>query len=223
MQLMQDGMAQSGTVVSAKFQSAGKGQRGKLWVSKPGENIAMSVVLADVRDMDMFRMAFLVPVCVRQVLQEFMPECQVVIKWPNDIYVHDKKICGILIENVFRGSSLKGSVVGIGINLNQSEFGLPDKVPTSVVLETGRRHNPLDVIVAVRAAVLNGLRLPLAMLQEDYNRFLWRKGAEVTLKEVASETICEGSVVAVNADFELVVKDVQQRVHRFGFGSVQWL
>lgn len=223
MQLLQDGMAQSGTVVSAKFQSAGKGQRGKLWTSRPGENVAMSIVLADMQHMDMFRMAFLIPVCVRQVVQDLMPECQVCIKWPNDIYVNDKKICGILIENVFRGSSLKSAVVGIGINLNQSDFGLPDKIPTSVVLETGRTLIPEEVIASVRTAILNGLRRPVRILMEEYNRFLWKRGISVRLGEVASGALLRATVLEVNADFELTVQDGDQQVSRFGYGSVQWL
>jgi len=224
MQLLQDGMAQSGTVVSAKFQSAGKGQRGKLWSSSPGQNVAMSLILADMQHMDMFRMAFLVPVSVRQVLQSFMPECQVLIKWPNDIYVNDRKICGILIENVFRGSSLKSAVIGIGINVNQSDFGLPDKkVPTSLLLETGRTYVPEEIIAAVRAAVLDGLERSSDDLRQEYNRFLWKQDTAVRLGMTASGESFQGAVQEVNADFELVVKRNDGALCRFSFGSVQWL
>lgn len=223
MQLLQDGMAQSGTVVSAKFQSAGKGQRGKLWRSSPGQNVAMSLILADMQHMDMFRLAFLVPVSVRQVLQSFMPECQVLIKWPNDIYVNDRKICGILIENVFRGSSLRSAVIGIGINVNQSDFGLPDKVPTSLLLETGRAHVPEDIIAAVRAAVLKGLERSSGSLWQEYNRFLWKRDTCVRLGMATSGELLQGTVQGVNADFELVVRRDDGELCRFSFGSVQWL
>ncbi len=114
MQAIQDGLAQHGNVIMAHHQSMGKGQRGKQWQSIAGESVAMSLILNHETLVDIFYLSFLIPVAVRHVLQDYMPECQVCIKWPNDIYVNDKKIAGILIENVFRGMTVKHSVIGVG-------------------------------------------------------------------------------------------------------------
>jgi BirA family biotin operon repressor/biotin-[acetyl-CoA-carboxylase] ligase len=222
MQLVQDGMAQNAMVVTALYQSAGKGQRGKQWVGAKGENIAMSLILENLEAVDIYFLSFLIPVCVRQVLSEYMPECQVCIKWPNDIYVNDKKIAGILVETVFRGNSMKSAVVGIGINVAQTVFEQMDKMPTSMLLEAGKQVDTLELIAAVRAMVLHTLSNALSELRIVYNKYLWQYQQSVLFRSVENHQVFEGVILGVNSDFELILQ-VDNAVQYYRFGTIQWL
>lgn len=127
--------AEEGSVWIADFQTAGRGQRGNKWESSEGENLTFTVLL---------RPEFLHPaqqfqisqVCALGVCRYLSDKgLPVKIKWPNDIYIADKKICGMLIENSVRGDKLAVSISGIGLNLNQKVFSSDAPNPTSLLLE----------------------------------------------------------------------------------------
>jgi len=125
----------NGTVVVTHYQNAGKGQRGNAWYSEPGKNLTFSLVLKPklIGVKDAFILSKLVSLAICKYLENVVDE-EVFIKWPNDIYVGDKKICGILIENQFRGNRIEYAIVGVGLNVNQSEFeGL--NTATSLLLQ----------------------------------------------------------------------------------------
>ena len=127
------------SVIAAREQTAGRGQRGNTWTSAPGENLTFSVLLrhpAGFPPSALIRVNWLAAVSVRDFLRSEGVEA--VIKWPNDIYVGRRKICGILIENRTRSDRESLSVIGIGLNLNQTEFPSSLPNPTSFRLLTGR-------------------------------------------------------------------------------------
>ncbi len=111
-----------GTVVLAQFQYGGRGQQGNYWESEAGKNLLFSVILYP-RFLDagsQFYLSKIVSLALVDLLQEETDDVK--IKWPNDIYVGNRKIAGILIENSVKGAVLDFSVVGIGLNLNQERF-----------------------------------------------------------------------------------------------------
>ncbi|WP_374948457.1 biotin--[acetyl-CoA-carboxylase] ligase [Mucilaginibacter sp.] len=112
-----------GTVIMAEDQFAGRGQRENVWYAEPGKNLTFSILLkpnfVDARmQFDVTRVASL---GVYDALSPLLGN-QLSIKWPNDIYYGDKKLGGMLIENILQGSQIKNSVVGIGLNVNQNNF-----------------------------------------------------------------------------------------------------
>ena len=116
-----------GTVLAAREQTAGRGQRGNTWFSEPGKNLTFSIVLKyggrglkPLPAADAIWLNYLISVAVVDFLQSHAIWCKV--KWPNDVYVGKNKICGILIENTLEGDRLAASVIGVGININQREF-----------------------------------------------------------------------------------------------------
>lgn len=137
-----------GTVVMARAQTAGRGQRGNSWESSPGENITMSMLLRPrhVSPSAQFVISQAVSVGIVNVLRRYLPDHEVSVKWPNDIYVGDRKICGILIENVLSGSSIDYSIVGMGINVNQREFLSDAPNPVSLYQLLGQRLD-IDTLV----------------------------------------------------------------------------
>ena len=135
------------SVLSTLEQSKGRGQKGNSWSSDPGENLTFSIVLKyaltlpeslkpallmPLKATDQFAVSEAASLAVVDLLSEY--GIQAKIKWPNDIYVNDKKICGILIEHAVRGKNMTHSIVGIGLNVNQSKFDPALPNPTSMVL-----------------------------------------------------------------------------------------
>lgn len=122
------------TVWGAEFQSAGRGQRGNVWESKRGENLMFSILLKpdNFLSVNQFVLSEIVALGVVSYLADLGLDAR--IKWPNDIYIGDKKICGILIENVLSGDRLSVCVAGVGLNLNQKSFESDAPNPISVAL-----------------------------------------------------------------------------------------
>lgn len=141
--LLNEKNIKSGTVILADYQSVGKGQRGASWQSEWGKNLLYSLYIEhDNLSYDNQRdLNFAVALAVKETIDDFVN--QVKIKWPNDIYVKDRKIAGILIENQLNGSNIKSSIIGVGLNLNQVEF--QNLNATSLLLETGVETNLIDV------------------------------------------------------------------------------
>ena len=124
------------TVVCAREQTAGIGQRGNVWHSEPGKNLTFSLVLKPtfLPFEQQYMLTKTVSLGVADCLIPLLPVGQEVsIKWPNDIYIGMGKVCGILISNHVSGSSLSSSVVGIGLNVNQTAF--PEWIPNPVSLK----------------------------------------------------------------------------------------
>lgn len=122
--LIRDKMPIEGTLIVADEQLEGRGQRSNQWHSEPKLNFTGSYILrpAFLAAKDQFMLSASVALAVFDMVSEILMEETVKIKWPNDILVNGKKIAGILIENSLRGSNLDNSIVGIGINVNQTEF-----------------------------------------------------------------------------------------------------
>lgn len=129
-----------GTIIITNNQYAGRGQRGNNWSAAPGENLTFSIILKP--SFLPLHDQFLLNVCTALAVADFLVEagCNMVsVKWPNDVYVGPKKICGILVESQLRGNQLIWSVVGIGLNINQQTFSI--STATSLSLMTDRTHD----------------------------------------------------------------------------------
>ena len=123
------------SVVAAAYQSEGKGQGDHKWHSKPGENMLLSIILkdTDIKPSEQVKISNITAQSVVELLENH--SIQAWIKPPNDIWVDTKKICGILIEHSLRGNHISWSIIGVGLNVNQTLF--PDDLPnpTSMQLE----------------------------------------------------------------------------------------
>jgi BirA family transcriptional regulator, biotin operon repressor / biotin---[acetyl-CoA-carboxylase] ligase len=127
-----------GTVISADYQSTGKGQFDRKWLSNRGENLIMSIILLPnfLKANEQIFLNMAIALAIKDYLNDFNNGFS--IKWPNDIYYNDSKIAGILIQNQLQGELIKGSVVGIGLNLNQIDFDPLVLNPTSLKKITGQ-------------------------------------------------------------------------------------
>lgn len=142
--LIKEGNLNHGTVILADEQFAGRGQRDAKWLAKPGENLTFSFFLENVNLSvnHQFYLNCIVALALVKMLRKFNLDAS--IKWPNDIYIQKRKIAGILIENQLTSGMLKNSIIGIGLNVNQTEF---DGInATSLLLETEVRRTPMNVL-----------------------------------------------------------------------------
>ncbi|MDX5320067.1 MAG: biotin--[acetyl-CoA-carboxylase] ligase [Bacteroidota bacterium] len=111
-----------GTAIRADFQEKGRGQMGQSWLGNPGENIYVSLVLeVQVPVERQFYLNMAVCLALRETLAAYLPDVK--IKWPNDLYCQRQKLAGILIENHLQGANIHSSIIGIGVNVNQTDFG----------------------------------------------------------------------------------------------------
>lgn len=137
------------SVIAARCQTAGRGQGDHRWHSRPGENLTFSAVLkfgegglAPLAARDALLITETVTLALRLYLEGH--GVKVRIKWPNDIYVGDRKICGILIENILHGQDVVSSIIGIGLNLNQKDFPSDLPNPVSLTRLTGKPYDVED-------------------------------------------------------------------------------
>lgn len=135
-----------GSVVITDFQSKGKGQVGNTWESEAGKNLMFSLLIyPDFMPANrQFLISQIASLAVKEALEHYMDS--LTVKWPNDIYWKDKKICGILIENDLSGQHLYASVIGIGINVNQKMFHGDAPNPISMTQITGREYDRDEVL-----------------------------------------------------------------------------
>lgn len=158
-----------GTVIRADTQSAGRGQFGSKWLSAPGENLTLSLILYPnwLRAADQFRLSEAVALALHDCVRHLLPLPHTVnIKWPNDLYIGDRKVAGVLIQNALKGVFLQSSIVGIGLNVNQTRF--PAEVPnaTSLALAAGHTFD-LDEVAGMLFECLEQRYLQLRSAQAE--------------------------------------------------------
>ena len=168
------------TVVTAENQSKGKGQMGAKWVSETGKNLIVSILIKNIlkKKSQIFNLNFAIALSILDALIPYkIPK--LTIKWPNDIMSDDKKIAGILIENSIKSDKSIVSVIGIGININQSNF---DNLPKASSLKNimNQDFDKDEILNKVYSAILNRIeQLQIKSenkLLDDYNDKLFKKG-----------------------------------------------
>lgn len=137
--------APHGYTIACRTQTAGRGQRGNTWEAAPGMNLTFSTVLRPqaISAARQFELSMLVSMAVANVADSLLAPVgkHAAIKWPNDIYVDNKKICGILIENTLSGTAISRAIVGVGLNVNQTCFESDAPNPASIKTFTGRSYD----------------------------------------------------------------------------------
>lgn len=223
LQLCQQKQSVEGTVVITNNQTAGRGQRGNTWEAEPGTNLTFSLILKPtfLLASEQFMLNRAVSLGIADFLRSQLPKA-VKIKWPNDMLVQEKKICGVLIENVIQGSGLSAAVVGIGLNINQHRFS--NARATSLHLQTGILYD----LSTMLDELLHCLEVYWLMLREGrhetlnelYLEQLYAK--EETRLFKAGTEVFEGAITGVDAVGRLVINTAfGERV--FGMKEVEFV
>jgi BirA family transcriptional regulator, biotin operon repressor / biotin---[acetyl-CoA-carboxylase] ligase len=217
------GKAFHGNVFFAYEQTAGKGQRGKKWIAATGENIMMSIILEQKRLS--INEQFLLSACIAlgcfDLLNKYLPE-EISIKWPNDLYIRDRKAGGILIENILSGDNWRYAIVGIGININQTKFDKGLANPVSLKQATGKIFEVIDLAKELCGCIEKRYN-QLEIIKRDemiaeYNQHLYKRNKQVRLKK--GNEIFETIIKEVSPQGKLITVDEEER--SFDFGEVVW-
>lgn len=219
------------SVYAAKFQTAGRGQRGNRWDSSAGQNLTFSI-LVNLEHKDMphicAREQFLLSIISALTVSDFLRETGIEnkIKWPNDIYVRDKKICGMLLENILSGDSVSKSIVGIGLNLNQTEFP-PELVnPTSVLKITGTRQEPamaLERIVEIFNGHISRLAEKKDSLTAGFKERMYRLEVPGNYHDCIDGYDFTGKIKGISAEGLLLMEMPDNTVREYSFKEVSYI
>ena len=216
---------EEGTVVYAGEQSCGRGQLNNKWESEPLKNILFSIVLYPefLPIPQQFLLSKVVALGLADVVSMYVDE--VTIKWPNDIYIGNKKIAGILIENAIMGNVLGSSVVGIGLNINQLEYvgGAPN--PVSLASVTGRFYE-LEQIFSLLIEAIDKWYILLKegfvdLINQRYVEQLYRFGLKADYRDKTG--VFAGEITGVNEIGQLQIRLLNGDIRTYHFKEVSFL
>lgn len=214
-----------GTVVRAIEQTAGKGQPGNHWESEAKKNITMSLLLRPdfLSIVDHFYISIAMSLGITDYLKSKNID-EVCIKWPNDIYVGDKKICGILIENSIIGHTIDSSIIGIGLNINQEKFLSDAPNPVSLTNITGETYDvPTELnllcnsLLRRYAMLANGNQ---EILKEEYIARLYRFNKTANYKLPSTDTVFKAKITGVAPEGRLIMETDNGKIMKFAFKEV---
>lgn len=204
-----------GTLIHAGFQTAGRGADNSNWESEAGSNLTFSFVLYPdfLAAEAQFALNKFISLGIADFLSDHISR-QVKIKWPNDIYVDQNKIAGILVQNGIRGNSFQFSIIGIGLNVNQLEFSPAASRPVSMRMVTGKNYD-LEEILDQLCQALDRRYSQLASggmkaLDEDYLHLLYRYG-EVADYEIGGER-CQARISGISKYGRLVLEISKEKI-----------
>lgn len=216
-----------GTALAAHCQTAGKGQRGNHWESENWKNLTFSVLLHPkaILASHQFELLQIVAISIVKVLRAQLDTEEVYIKWPNDIYYRDKKICGILIENTLSGPCIEKSIVGIGVNVNQERFVSDAPNPVSmkqIAHRTFDLDNLLEYLVTQIVCDFDEYEKTLnaTQLAARYRFMMWRgEGFWPYIDNLTGQRF-EARIAAVAPTGHLTLADHDGKVRTYAFKEI---
>lgn len=208
MEQIRAGLAENGMAWQARHQTAGRGQLGRTWHSDISDNILMSIVIRPGNDF--LTSPFIFNMAVSLICRDFIAAKtakKVSIKWPNDLYINDRKAGGMLIENNYRGESWQWAVIGIGINVNQYAFPIHITQAVSFHQLTGQYYDPVSLARELHQRIV--MRLADWNKTEEetincYHDHLFKINEMVTL--ATEQHAFTTQIIGVDANGQLITK-----------------
>ena len=211
--------------VTASHQTSGRGQRGNVWASEQGKNLLMTLLVrpgCSLEAANQFLLSQTVAVALHAAMKYYGIDTR--LKWPNDIYVGDRKLAGILIELDYCGACVEQAIIGIGLNVNQVIFPPIDKVPVSMKMLLGHDtdvDNVLGSVLDCFSHYYNEMKLCGKTIAAEYRELLLGFGEERTFADA------EGLFTAVIEDIEptghLLLRRADGILSRYAFKEVEML
>jgi BirA family biotin operon repressor/biotin-[acetyl-CoA-carboxylase] ligase len=214
-----------GTIVYTNYQSAGRGQIGKHWESEEGKNLLISIILYPtiVNPADQFILSMIISLGICDFLKRYLPACT--IKWPNDIYIGNDKIAGILIENTIMGDQIENTIAGIGLNINQQIFTSGAPNPVSLSLITGENYD-LNTCLNQLSSDLD--RRYTQLFQEDqhkirqeYSSQLYRINGWYDFRDLNG--VFNGRIKSVTPDGRLQIENRAGNIKVYSFNEIDFI
>ena len=215
-----------GAVVTADFQTAGKGRFDRAWISQPGDSLLLSFVLKPA--IDPADAALITPILALAVAELLKDRgITALIRWPNDVVVGEKKIAGILAESSFVGNALSFVVASVGVNVNQTMETLAaiDRPATSIFAEAGAHRDPAELLTPLLAhfdaLYATFLSRGFAPLVERWREKQALAGKQIRLR--VGDEDHDGEVTTFNPDGSITLTDVHGKCRSFLAGEVTYV
>ncbi|WP_143960568.1 biotin--[acetyl-CoA-carboxylase] ligase [Litoribacter populi] len=225
MQLYKQGMVREGSIVITDKQTKGRGQRGNQWYSEPAKNLTFTLVLAPsfLDASQQFDLNIIVTLAVQEVLAQYAPDIKV--KWPNDIlHQYEGKLGGVLIENSVSNRGLDMSLVGIGLNVNQTDFAFPG--PTSLARLTGSEVDLWEVfrliIKSIEKYYLLLKRGEVELLRKLFIQNLYRYNDWASYRDTKSG-VFSGKITGITMEGKLKIEKDTGQLNLYAFKEVEFL
>ena len=217
---LRDSSTVPGVCVVADYQTAGKGCGSNSWESERGKNLLFSMLIhpEKLSANRQFLVSMAMANSIAKVVSKYVKD--VSIKWPNDIYVGDRKICGILIENRLQGSVIKDSILGVGLNVNQLRFVSDAPNPVSLANLTGRIFDT-EVLLQQLLEAFAEEWADLEGVRSRYLAQLYRRTGFHRYRDGLGEFFAE--LMTVEDDGHLILRNTDGYDHRYGFKEVQFM
>ncbi len=225
-EMARDGTLPELSVVLAKEQTAGRGQPGNYWESEAAKNLTFSLLIHP--DFLQVKQQFCITQLVTLALMDILKPLyqNVSIKWPNDIFADDHKLAGILIENNLKGNIISDSVIGIGLNLNQTIFKSDAPNPISLTQLTGKQHPPEEMLKSFLSAFVARY---LGWLEADSNEALKKDYLQHLYRQTGWHWYADqgGRFEACFSDIEedghLKLKTKSEEIRTYAFKEVSFI
>jgi BirA family biotin operon repressor/biotin-[acetyl-CoA-carboxylase] ligase len=223
--MLKEGLAGHGCVIYTDYQTSGRGRAGNRWESKRGKNLLISIILnpESIMPENQFFISMAISLGICDFADNHISGSK--IKWPNDIYVNDDKIAGILIENSILGDTIESTIAGIGININQTEFPSSVPNPASLSMLTGREYDRnicLEELLSyldVRYGMLMSGKLE--QLEKEYiSRLYWLNEWHSYRSE---GKLFKGIAKGISAYGKLIIEDENISSMEFDFKEVEYV
>jgi BirA family transcriptional regulator, biotin operon repressor / biotin---[acetyl-CoA-carboxylase] ligase len=216
-----------GTVITAGFQRKGKGQIGRTWWSSPGNNLAYSTILypkkLNTDHTQLCNMALSTGVV--NAIKPYLSGNNVKLKWPNDIYVDDRKLGGILIQTALSGDKLSYLIFGLGLNVNESTFDSSLPNPISLYQLLGRKLPMSDITNSISESLTNSYDLILSndwtRIRQEYLNLMYGIGEKRSFASRMTGMDFDATVLGVTENGKLLLNQ-DGKVKPFNFHELQW-
>ncbi len=225
MQFVKKESPESGTVVMAKEQTAGRGHRDNSWESEKSRNLTFTIILKPdfLPVQRQFWLSMVISLGIFDFLKLYRDEIS--IKWPNDIYSGNRKIAGILIENILNSSGIEYSFAGIGININQEVFRSNAPNPVSLKILTGIEYN-LDQCLELLCLKIEHWYFQLekgelSVIKNNYTENLYRLNKLHRFDKGGK--ILEGRIIGVDDFGHLLIETADNKILEFDFKEISFL
>lgn len=217
-QWMKHHLSDTDFCVVADYQTAGRGCGSNTWESERGQNLLFSVLLhpLSVPASKQFHISMAVSVAISEALEQYIGD--VSIKWPNDIYWRNGKICGILIEQTLKGTAIRECIVGVGLNVNQRAFHSSAPNPVSLWQISGQ---PTDRMLLLNDILQRLKRLMDEDVRQRYLQRLYRRRGFHPYTDARGAFMAE--IASVEDDGHLLLRDDSGRERRYAFKEVQFV
>lgn len=214
-----------GTTVCTAFQSAGKGQMGNKWESEKGKNLLFSIILypSMILPSEQFLISMTISLGICDFLKRYSDNCT--IKWPNDIYVFNDKIAGILIEHSVIGNEIKSTIAGIGLNIKQDKFLSYAPNPVSLKMITGIEYDLTSSLDQLLSDLDKRYKQLIAgdfdQIRNEYILKLFRLNE--WFNYIDSGGLFKGRIISVTSEGRLQVENIEGKINEYLFKEVGFI